>query len=165
MLGCKMIQTMKELSTRQAARLVCQLVRAGLSSYNLLGCLGHKQTRGEVVGGGGGARASGCLYFRLFVKYILCVFHLYRQFRTSSVGVGVYLFLSWDEKYLQPALNAANQRWYENGMYHRWPNSRSRPLFGRYQNLFVVSVPSTAFRLTAFFWTDLPLRRNFLPNW
>jgi len=33
----------------------------------------------------------------------------------------------------------------------RWPDSRSRPLFGLYLNIFATSLRSTAVRLTEFF--------------
>jgi len=42
-----------------------------------------------------------------------------------------------------------------------WPDSRSKPLFGVHQNLFVASVRSVAFREPAFLY-QLSLRRSLL---
>ena len=41
---------------------------------------------------------------------------------------------------------------------------RSRQFCGLYQNLLFTSVQTTAFRLTAFFWITLAVRRRFLPH-
>jgi hypothetical protein len=117
------------------------VVRAGLSSYSLRGYIGHKYT-----GRGGGGGAKGYLYFKFFVKHILCVFHLYRQFRTSEVGGGTFIFALGREVSNRLSMQRSN-----TDMRTVFITGDQTVVCGRYQNLFVTSVRSKALRLTAFF--------------
>jgi hypothetical protein len=91
-----------------------------------------------------------CLYDLRVYLMVFVIGQLQQLFRSCNIK---YFFLPVSHSvYLMLAK--------KNCIGHIWPNSRSRPIFGLYPNLFAALMRSVALCVTAFFWIIQYLRRS-----